>query len=134
MKAKNPRGYLLIEVAIGGVMAGVIIASLLQNIGDANDRTTIAGRRETAAMLAEQAIEQARAEGLGLSVGSNVTIAVPAGLNGTYTRTRTVTSGTETLTSASGNLTVNYREVTVTVTFPNASGAKTVTMTSRIYG
>jgi type II secretory pathway pseudopilin PulG len=133
------RGYLLIEVAIGGVMAAVVVGSVLELLGHANDRTAISARQETALSLANQAIEQARSAGIGLTNGSNVDVPVPTGLNGRYTRTRTVTSGTTTVSSTSPagaavDLLLDYKDVSVTVTFTTKQGPRTVTLQTRIYG
>ena len=130
-KRQDPRGWLLVEVAIGGVMASVILDRLLVNIGDAYDKTTVVGREVTANMLAQQAVEQARAiaDPTTLTDGTT-TIAVPAGLTGTYARTRTVSSGTVT----NAGLVQNFKDVQVLVTFPLVNGnTKNIRLETRIY-
>lgn len=122
-----PRGWLLIEVAIGGVMASVIVAALLVNIGSANDRTTVISRQMTAMMLAQQAIEESRAAGTAVTSSGN--IGVPTGLSGTYTRSRTESSST---LSVSGT-NIDVKDVSVTVSFQTHEfGTKTVTLQTRI--
>lgn len=126
------RGWLLIEVTIGGVMASVVLGALLVNVGDSMDKSAVVGRKLTAQMLAKQGIEQIRARNNPVITVADVTptdIGVPAGLRGTYTRTREITSGTETI----GGLTVRFKEITVTVTFPQRTATKTVVMKSRLY-
>ncbi|MBI1948892.1 MAG: hypothetical protein HYS27_24610 [Deltaproteobacteria bacterium] len=124
----DPRGWLLVEVAVGGVMASVIIGALLVNTGAAMDRTTFASRQMTATMLAQQAIEQSRAAGIALT--SSGDIGVPSGLSGRYTRTRNETVGSTTI----GTNVINFKEVTVTVSFNTHDyGNKIVTLQTRIY-
>jgi type II secretory pathway pseudopilin PulG len=126
--ARDPRGWLLVEVAVGGVMAAAIIGMLLVNTGAAMDRTTIASRQMTAVMLAQQAIEQSRAAGTAATSSGN--IGVPSGLSGKYTRTRSETSGTTTI----GATTISFKEVSVTVSFNTHDyGTKKVTLQTRIY-
>lgn len=125
---KNPRGWLLVEVAVGGVMASAIIGALIINTGSAMDRTTVASRQMTAMMLAQQAIEESRAAGTALT--SSGDIGVPPGLSGRYTRTRTEAGGTNTI----GTNTINFKEVTVMVSFPTHDyGNKQVSLRTRIY-
>lgn len=126
---KNPRGWLLIEVMVGGAMASVIIGTLLVNTGAALDRTTFASRQMTALMLAQEAIEESRAAGVnGTTTGD---IGVPSGLSGSYTRTREETIDAAALV---GGRTVTAKDVTVTVTFPTHDyGTKRVTLQTRIY-
>ena len=127
-RTKDPRWWLLVEVAVGGVMASVIIGALLVNTGAAMDRTTFASRQMTAGMLAQQAIEESRAAGTGLT--SSGDIGVPGGLSGRYTRTRTETSGSTTI----GANVINFKAVSVTVSFPTHDyGTKQVTLQTRIY-
>lgn len=131
-RRRGPRGWLLVEVAVGGVMASIILGGLLINIGDADDRTTVVGRKLTAQMLAQQGIEQARAitsPQTNLANGSNVALPVPSGLRGTYTRTRTVTSGTTTVNGR----TLRFKDVAVTVTFPSGGRTQTVQVQTRLY-
>lgn len=126
---RRPRGWLLVEVAVGGVMASVIIGALLVNTGAAMDRTTIASRQMTAMLLAQEAIEASRAAGVAATSSGN--IGVPAGLSGSYTRTRTETVDA---TATVGGRTVTVKDVTVTVTFPTHDyGTKRVTLQTRIY-
>lgn len=127
-RRRGPRGWLLVEVAIGGVMASVILGGLLIQAGASMDQTTTVSRQITAAQLAQQGVEQARSLGMAMPTGSS-DIGVPANLTGTYTRTRSVTAGTETV----GTLTLQYRDISVTVTFPSGSQTKTVTLSTRVY-
>ncbi len=132
-RKRAPGGWLMVEVGVGGVMASVVLASLLANVGDSMRRTVVVGRELTAGMLCQQGIEQARAVQnpvTSLADGNNVDIGVPGGLTGTYARTRTITSGTDTV----GALPVVFKDVQVTVTFPTSEGiTKTVKMETRIY-
>ena len=130
-KRRGPRGWLLVEVTVGGVMVSVILGGLLINVGDAMDKSAVVGRKLTAQMLAKQGIEQARAvtNAVGVLVDGTTTLAVPATLRGSYTRTRTISSGTTMV----GTLAVSFKDVAVTVTFPQRSGTKTIFLQTRIY-
>ena len=130
-RSRAPGGWLLVEVAVGGVMASVIVGALLVNVGDAVDKSAVVGREVTAASLAQQVIEQARAlqPPTALADGTT-TIAAPSGVIGRYTRTRTVTSGTVT----NGALVQSYKDVVAVVAFPlSDGGTKTVRLETRIY-
>lgn len=125
---KNPRGWLLVEVAVGGVMASAIIGALIINLGAANDRTTFASRQVTCLMLAQQAIEESRVAGIATTSSGN--IGVPAGLSGNYTRMRTESTGTVVV----GASTLNFKDVSVTVSFPTHDyGTKQVALQTRIF-
>jgi hypothetical protein len=130
-KRRAPGGWLLVEVTLGGVMASVALGALLVNVGDAMDKSSIVGRKLTAQMLAKQGIEQVRAldEPHTSLADGTVTVPVASTVRGTYTRSRTVSSGTTTV----GAQSLKYKDVTVTVAFPNKSGSKTVSMQTRIY-
>jgi type II secretory pathway pseudopilin PulG len=131
-RRRSLRGWLMIEVAVGGVMASVILGSLLIQVGDSMDKTVVVGRELTATMLAQQAIEQARgiaAPFVNLTDGTT-TVAVPSGMTGTYTRTRTVASGHVTIAGQA----LSFKDVKVTVTFPTNDGlTKTVLLETRLY-
>lgn len=130
-RRQAPRGWLLVEVAIGGVMAAVILGAVLVNIGDATNKTTAIGRNLTSQMLAQQGIEQARALKNARTVlaDGTITLPVPNTLRGTYTRTRTITSGT---TSAGGK-TLPFKEVAVSVSYPSGNSRSSLTLRTRIY-
>jgi type II secretory pathway pseudopilin PulG len=129
-KRRSPGGWLMVEVAIGGVMASVIVGALLVNVGDAMDKSTVIGRELTAQMLAQQAIEQARAvDRTTLTTGA---IAIPAGLAGTYTRQQTVTQSTACATV--NTIAIGCTDVVVQVTFPLVDGTtKAYTLETRIF-
>lgn len=130
-KSRNPGGWLLVEVTLGGVMASVALGALLVNVGDAMDKSAIVGRKLTAQMLAKQGIEQVRAldEPQTRLADGTANVPVASTVRGSYTRSRTVTSGTTTV----GAQSLQYKDITITVAFPNKSGAKTVSMQTRIY-
>jgi type II secretory pathway pseudopilin PulG len=130
-KKRGLGGWLLIEVTLGGVMASVALGALLVNVGDSMDKSVVVSRKLTAQMLAKQGIEEVRALATPQTSLANgtVTLTVPASLRGSYTRTRTVTSGT---TTAAG-LNMSFKDVTVTVTFPNRADTKSVSLQTRIY-
>jgi len=129
-KQRAQRGYLLLEVMVGGVLAAAALGDLIIEIGAYGDRTSRAGRDVTAHLLAQQVLEQARATPIASLTAGTTTIAKPAQFKGKYTITRVVTAGTETGPSST---TITYRDVTVTVTFPQHSGTRTTTINARIY-
>ena len=127
-RTRGPRGWLLVEVAVGGVMASVIIGALLVNIGGAVDRTTVISRQMTARMLAEQGLEQIRSKGI---TGSPSDVApVPSGLTGTYTRACTTASTSNPV----GGINLTTLTISCTVTFPTSPPGqiKTVTVSTAI--
>jgi type II secretory pathway pseudopilin PulG len=129
-KKKHPRGWLMVEVAIGGVMASVIVGALLVNVGDAMDKSTVIGRELTANMLAQQAIEMARA--VDRTTLASGPVAVPSGLAGTYTRNQTVTQNA--VCATVNTITISCTDVVVTVTFPLVDGTtKSFTLETQIF-
>lgn len=126
---RGPRAWLLLEVTVGGVMASVIMADLLTDLGDASDRSTYVGRKVTAKMLAEQKIEQARGTIYG-SLAEGTTTEVVT-LSGKYTRTTTITESSVT-TGFDGLAVLYFKEVRVTVTF-GSSPVRTITTATRVY-
>jgi type II secretory pathway pseudopilin PulG len=127
---KALRGWLLVEVAVGGVMASVIVGALLVNVGDAMDKSTVIGRELTAQMLAQQAIEQARSvDRTTLATGP---VAIPDGLAGTYTRTRTIKQSAS--CAVVNGISISCTDVVVTVTFPLVDGTtKSITLETALF-
>lgn len=128
---KKKRGYLLIEVMVGGIVGGVALLGLLVQIEDAHERSMIAGRDITAAQLCQRGLEISRADiMLGVPVTSGAVALPPGALNGTYTSDRVVSTGSDTI----GTQSVPFTEVTMTVTYPtHRSGTRTKTMATRVY-
>lgn len=146
-----PRGYLMIEALVGAAVIGIGLASVLELCGAAQDRQTIAARDFIAGQLAEQGLEISRAQAL--EAGSEGTlnglpdctagnscettaIPVPIGLQGTYTRKRVISSGTDAIGASAS---MAFKDVTVTVTYntkpyhSTASGVRTLVMKTRVY-
>lgn len=131
---KQPRGYLLMEVAIGGAMAAVIITGILTLIADARVKRTAAARDVAASQLVLDKLEDLR------------NMAPPTGGSDTpapgYARSWTATAaGNETLTIPNvnvpaGSVIVSSTEVVVTVTYNSKASSNTVRTAvarSRVY-
>lgn len=125
----QPRGYLMMEVAIGGAMAAVIIAGIVTLVADARVKRTAAARDVVASQLVLDKLEDLRNSNP-IAGGSDTPL--PG-----YTRTWTAAAAAvETLTTPFGNITMNSTEVVVTVTYnSNASSnpVRTATARSRVY-
>ncbi|OGQ23931.1 MAG: hypothetical protein A2138_19415 [Deltaproteobacteria bacterium RBG_16_71_12] len=125
----KPHGYLLMEVAIGGAMAAVIIAGILTLIADARVKRTAAARDVVASQLVLDKMDDLR--------NSNPIVAGSDTPLPGYTRSWTANAATaETMTVPDGGIVLNSTEVVVTVTYTsNASSnpVRTATARSRVY-
>lgn len=138
MHPRSPagRGYILIEVTIGGALIALLIAGLLTQIAQARTDNVIAGRQIIAAQLVQEKIERERALGFVSAGGCNPaeTAAVIANQQGRYERTCTRTASTsETIGAGVGAVTVNYNTVTVTVDYETNRGTRTTEVVTRVY-
>ncbi|MBI1947978.1 MAG: hypothetical protein HYS27_19970 [Deltaproteobacteria bacterium] len=119
---KSPRGYLLFEAAMGGAIIAIVIGGLLSEITRSRALNVAGSRDVESSQLVLERMEAMRnsaassvANFNALAAGTPADAGVPAG----YTRTTTV-SGI--LTEATplpnnGAFTLNYKDVTVTVTY-----------------
>lgn len=138
MRRRSPagRGYILIEVSIGGALVALLIAGLLTQIAQARTDNVIAGRQIIAAQLVQEKIERERALGFVAAGGCNPaeTAAVIANQQGQYKRTCTRTaSASETIGAGLGAVTINYNTVTVTVEYETNRGTRTTEAVTRVY-
>ena len=138
-RRRRRRGYLLIEVLIGSALVAGALAGILELIGHGREQEIFVSRDFIATQLAEQGLEISRAEALksattlsslGAGTTSIGTMTVPVGLQGTYTRTRIVVAGVDTIGASTG---IDYRDVTVTVSYLTRAGTRTVTSFTRVY-
>lgn len=133
-RIEQPRGYMLLEVMIGGAIAAVIIGTLLTSLADARQRNTLAARDVIAAQLVQEKLEERRLQAsrtvalftaLAGGTESPVVNAGTTTLLGDYTRTTTVTNCTYALASTyyatltAGTTNVNCKEIHVAVTYPD---------------
>ena len=135
------RGYILMEALIGGALVGTVLLGLFAHIGDARADSTRQARQMTAEQLALREVEELRALPFA-SVATNARVAgvsptgdsrtITAG-NGRYTIRRRVVDATEQVRT-SGPLTMTYKNVEVTVSFPDRGAAtRSITTRTRIY-
>jgi hypothetical protein len=113
IRPRGRRGYMLLEVAIGGAVTAVILATVFNQLAAARVRSITAARDVTAAQLVTEKIEEMRQAAVPAAATETV-----AGVSGTYTRTVVVATGTETM----GATTLSYTDVAVTVSFPSNDG------------
>ena len=138
---RDPRGYILMEVAIAGALVAVIAGTLLSSLADARVRNVMAGRDVVASQLALEKIEQQRAlgfagAGAAAACGTEATV---AGQKGAYSRTCAVAVSAGSPFTIN-TVTVNCKDVTVTVKYnvdaaarsTSANGDRTVTLQTRV--
>jgi hypothetical protein len=119
------RGYMLLEVMIGGAMTAVVVMTVLTQIAQARAQNITTGRDVTAAQLVLEKMEEQRLASAWTAATETV-----ASVNGMYTRTVAVAACTETV----GSLSLTCNDVTVTVTFPTNDGkVHSVAATIRVY-
>ena len=143
------RGYLLLEVMVGGVMAATVLGALMVSLVGARNTRVAASRDATASSLAAFVIERARSlqyddagdqltlanlsQG-GTAVlttpGPDTTIFIAPNLRGEYEVSVTLQPGTE--TSLSGE-TLAYKALTVEVSYELRGQIRDVTASTRIY-
>lgn len=126
-RRRLPRGYLLLEVTVGGAMAAVIIAGVLTIVSDVRVKGIQAARDVTASQLVLERIEERRA--LGFAGAAAMTENPVAAVTGRYVRTTTVVDCTETVPAPGANL--PCKDITVTVTF--GAPARRSQATARVY-
>lgn len=111
---RRRRGYLLLEVMVGGVMIAMIIAPLLSVVGQARVETILSARSSVAQSLAMQGAERAAGLDFTLLTAANLPpTQVITAQQGSYTRTFVLTSGTENLLGVN----VPYVKVQCEVTY-----------------
>lgn len=131
---RRRRGYLLLEVMIGGVLAASILGFLMVTWVHARNLGVKAARSSVAADLAAHALEVARSLDYADLSAANLPATGPVvGLKGSYDRTVTLTTGTEVDPTGSGE-DLDYTDITVTISFVLTSGqVEDVTVAMRRY-
>ena len=125
--ANRSRGYVLIEVMVGGALFAVLVSVLLTQLAEARTRNVIAGRDVVAAPPVQQQPGPARGA-VGGGTRSATGYAAVA-----YERKCEVVNGTRTVGSAATQ-TLNVNTVTVTVRYDNsADGVRTIAAATEIY-
>jgi Tfp pilus assembly protein PilV len=99
------RGYILMEVMVGGLMASVVLAGALTFMAQARQQTTRGARAQTAASMLQESVERFHVLPFGdldaASFPAAETVSTPGG--GSYSRTHTLTPGSQTIVGAAVN-------------------------------
>jgi type II secretory pathway pseudopilin PulG len=148
MKLAKRRGYILLEVAIGGAMVAVLCATILSSLADARVQNVVAGRDAVAGQLALEKLEQQRALGYTLAGTANcLATETVTNQQGLYTRTCTVQASPGTTTafthalgactatcSMAATVNVLCRDVNVSVSYTahDGKGTHTVAVKSKV--
>lgn len=125
------RGYILLEVMMGGALTALVIAGLLSSLADARVQNIIASRDAVAAALAQDMMEEARSRGFGnaATVCTGAFAPVP-NQQALYRRRCTITAASShTLNGVS----VTFEKVDVVVEFDTARGKRTAKASTRMY-
>jgi hypothetical protein len=133
------RAYVMLEALVGGALLATVLLGLVGQIGEARAESTRQSRRITAQQLLMRELEELRALPFSV-VSTNVAIdGIGAGDrvitvgNGRYRVQRVVSANQTETVQTSGSISVIYRTVTVTVSFPDRVGNEQVTGVTRIY-
>jgi type II secretory pathway pseudopilin PulG len=140
------RGYILLEVAIGGAMVAVLCATVLSSLADARVQNVVAGRDAVAGQLALERLEQQRTLGFTLAGSANCPATeTVTNQQGAYTRTCSVSGASTTaFTHATGSCTptcnmaatvnVSCKDVNVSVSYSahDGKGTHTVSLKSKV--
>ena len=121
------RGYVLMEVMMGGAMLAVLLTSVLMQLGEARGHTARAGRDAVSGRLVEAKLEELRDLGAAAASGSDAPVT-----QGTYARSWTV-SGAQTQVVGDAR-TLTFRDVNVVVTYSFKGQARTSRAATRVYG
>ena len=133
-RRRPPRGYLILEALVGGVLAAGALMGLAVALGQLRLDSITAARDITAAHYVQRELERARAlTYAGVAVGTTGPTALTEA-GGQYLLTVEVTGGTES-TPPLFATPVDYRDVVATVTYRvNASRPeRTTTASIRLY-
>lgn len=125
----SQRGYVLLEVAIGGAMVAVVIFSLLGSLAEGRTRNVIGGRDVIASQLALDKIEMQRARGFG-NTATGCAMGETIQNQGVYTRDCV---GAACAARTMFGVTVNCERVTVTVTYTTSLGVRDVVVVTEVY-
>jgi hypothetical protein len=125
------RGYILLEVMMGGALTALVVAGLLSSLADARVRNIVAGRDAVAASLAQDMVEEVRSRGFGNAGGLCTGAFAPVSNNqAVYRRKCTLTAAA---THALQGVNVTFEKVDVVVEFDSTIGKRTAKASTRIY-
>ncbi len=123
------RGYVLLEVAIGGALVAVVVLSLLGSLSEGRTRNVIGGRDVIASQLALDKIEMQRARGPG-NTATGCAMGETIQNQGIYTRDCVAAVCPP---QTMFGVTVTCERVTVTVTYSTALGDRDVVVVTEVY-
>lgn len=124
-----PRGYILLEVTIGGAIVAVAVFSMLASLSEGRTRNVIGGRDVIASQLALDKVEMQRARGFG-DTATNCSAGETIQNQGLYTRDCSVATPADVTMFG---VTRSREEITVTVTYSTSLGDRAVTVVSEVY-
>ncbi len=128
---KRTRGYLLLDIAVGGALVAVVVGTVLSVMVHARARNVQSARDVVASQLVSEELTHQQALGFsGVTASGPATV---AGETGVYTRTVVVTGPTS---ETSGAVTMRFKSVSVTVTYVvnnNAKPIRTFSADTRVY-
>jgi type II secretory pathway pseudopilin PulG len=141
MRAHNTRtsrrGYLLIDIMIGGALAAVVIAGIMTVLSSARTRNVHATRDVVASQIVLDQLERCRAAGFAGVGGAKCPPGATNVVNNGTNYTRTVTISTTGSPDVLGTVSIPFKDVTVTVTYVGERFSQTPTRqsqaTTRIY-
>lgn len=127
---QSPRGYVMLEAAIGGILVALAVFGMLASLADGRTKNVIGGRDVIASQLALDKVELQRSTGYpnfdaGCAAGEVIQH------QGLYTRDCVVDGACPAQTMF--GVTVNCKRITVTVTYTTSLGPRNVVVTSEMY-
>lgn len=118
-RMRRARGFLLIDIMVGGAIAAVVIAGMLTLLVSARNKNVVATRDAVATQLVLERIDKERSRPFtSLATGTAVE-AVVAGQTGKYRRETTIGGA---LTESVGSFSLPFRDITVVVTYNTVEG------------
>lgn len=128
---RSARGYILLEVMMGGAMTALLCAHLLSSLSDARVRNVLAARDGVAAALVQDKIEEARSRGFGNAgtICSGAFVVVP-NQQAAYRRSCTIGAAqSQTLNGVA----VQFEPVDVVVEYDTTNGTRNAKASTRMY-
>lgn len=129
MHMRTSRGFLLLDVMVGGALVALILATLLVILASARAKNVAASRDLVATQLVLEEIDRQRAASLFEGVPLPTTSPVVT-TSGTYLRSASMpASGDESI----GGFQLPFKDVMVKVTYQSEGKTRTSQATTRIY-
>lgn len=125
------RGYILLEVLMGGAMTALVVTGLLSSLADARVKNIIAGRDAVAAGLAQSMMEEVRSRGFGnaTSLCTGAFAPVPNQQAAYRRRCTLAAAASHTLNT----VTVTFEKVDIVIEFDTVNGKRTAKASTRMY-